>query len=305
VRSLASALVTGGAGFVGTWLVRALRAHGVKTIVVDPSASSNVKADVVVSEPVQGAQIGALVEEHSIDALFHLAGTGFVPTSIAHPLDDLARNTQTTVEVLEELRTSHRKPVFVLMSSAAVYGEAVTQSIDETHRLEPLSPYGVSKLAAEQYTRLYAGLHELETIVVRAFSLYGPGQRKLVVYDLLSRVLGGEDPLVVAAPSDVARDFVYIEDAADALVVLARNAPGRGEAYNLATGTPVSLRELAELIVTATGSGASVEFRGDTRPGDPRRWAGDAARARAIGARFETPLQTGLAATAEWIARER
>lgn len=308
MRRLNSTIVVGGAGFYGGWLAAELLAQDVAVTVVDTAARMSAEAlpavEVVTGDAVE-LDLRSLIDERNADAVFQLAGTGLVPTSLEHPLDDLTRNTATTVAVLEAARDAATAPLVAYVSSAAVYGEGIRMPMDEDHPLAPLSHYGISKLAAESYVRLYARLYGVRAFSARPFSLYGPRQRKLVVYDLLLRLLDGEDPLVIDAPAEVSRDFVYVEDAAQGLVALARNAPAAGEAYNVASGRKTTLRELVEAIVEATGLDASFEFRGELRPGDPLRWDGDPSRAHALGARFDTPLAEGLRRTFEWLAATR
>jgi UDP-glucose 4-epimerase len=171
----------------------------------------------------------------------------------------------------------------------------------EDHPLEPVSPYGISKLAAETYVRLYAQLYGFPTFSVRPFSVYGPRQRKLVVYDLLCRAADGEDPLVVLGSPEVSRDFVFVADCARALLMLARRAPAHGEAYNVATGVGTPLGTLVPVLLESVGVEATILFTGDVRPGDPLRWEGDPSRAQALGATFDTPLAEGLRQTADWL----
>lgn len=308
MRRLARALVVGGAGFYGGWLVQALREAGVEPLVLDRAERAE-RPDAPEAELVRGDvtsfDLDGLLAERRPDAVFQLAGTGLVPESLAHPLDDLARNAATTVAVLEAACRAVAKPLVAYVSSAAVYGDGVRLPMDEEHPLAPLSPYGISKLAAERYVALYSAMHGLPAFSVRPFSLYGPRQRKLVVYDLMRRALGGESPLVIAAPAHVSRDFVYVEDAARALVALARSAPARGEAYNIASGRPTTLSELAHEIVASLGLESEVEFTGSLRAGDPVRWDGEAGRARALGATFDTPLAEGLRRTASWLVGRR
>ena len=120
------------------------------------------------------------------------------------------------------------------------------------------------------------------------------------MYDLLTRLHEGERPLRMLGAPDVSRDFVFVEDAARGLVVLARAAAADGEAYNLASGRSTSLNELATTLVDISGMEADVEFTGEVRAGDPLHWTGDPQRARALGARCDTPLVEGLRRTAEW-----
>jgi UDP-glucose 4-epimerase len=241
-----------------------------------------------------------LLAERDFDLVVHAVGTGSVPRSLEHPLGDLASNVTTTLTVLEALVCLGSPPLFMHASSAAVYGDSVRIPMDEEHPLAPVSPYGISKLAAEHYVRLYARLHQLPALSVRPFSLYGPGQRKLVVHDLLTRLEAGENPLIVRGHPEVTRDLVYARDAGRAMVALARRAPACGEPYNLSSGRGTTLGELVAALVAATHRGTEVRFTGVVRRGDPLRWEGDPGRAAALGARATTPLSEGLAQTVEW-----
>lgn len=304
-RALRSALVLGGAGFLGRWVLEALLADGIEVVSLDRSPGDRLR-DLDV-ESVQGAVVGGddavladLLAQRQFDLVVHAAGTGSVPRSLAHPLLDLSSNATMTLALLEAVAGLRSPPLVVHASSAAVYGDSVRLPMDEDHPLAPVSPYGISKLAAEHYVRLYALLHRLPALSVRPFSLYGPGQRKLVVYDLLARLEAGEDPLVVRGHPEVTRDLVYVGDAARSIVRLARCAPAQGEPYNVSSGRGTALGVLAAALVTATGRDAEVRFTGEVRPGDPLRWEGDPGRAQALGAAATTPLSEGLAQTVDW-----
>jgi UDP-glucose 4-epimerase len=307
-RRVRSALVLGGAGFLGRWLIEALLADGVRIVSLDRAPRGRLR-DLEV-ESLQGDVASGdhvlpdLLAQRGFDLVVHAIGTGSVPRSLEHPLGDLASNVTTTLTVLEALAGLPSPPLLVHASSAAVYGDSVRLPMDEDHPLEPVSPYGISKLAAEHYVRLYARLHQLPALSVRPFSLYGPGQRKLVVYDLLARLEAGEDPLVVRGDPEVTRDLVYAGDAARAVVQLARRAPGRGEPYNVSSGHGTRLGDLVAGLVSATGLTTLVRFTGEVRAGDPLRWEGDARRAAALGAVAGTPLADGLARTVEWYRRQ-
>jgi UDP-glucose 4-epimerase len=303
MRELRSALVLGGAGFLGSWVVAELLDAGVRVTSVDrdPRGRVDRRARSVQAEVVAGERtLLELLREVRFDALFHLVGTGSVPRSLEHPAGDLASNTGAILETLEAVRDLSSPPLVVYASSAAVYGEALRLPMDEDHPLVPVSPYGISKAAGEQYVRLYHHLYGLPALSVRPFSVYGPGQRKLVVYDLMRRLDDGEDPLVVRARPDIARDLVYGPDAARALVTLAQRAPGEGEAFNVSSGRATTLEEITGTLVEVGGFGAEVTFTGELRAGDPLRWEGDPRRAAALGAVCDTPLVTGLGDTIRW-----
>ena len=303
MRELGNALVIGGAGFLGGEVIRDLLGLGVEVTSLDRDPrgrvdrrAQSVQADVAAGERT----LHDLLRSSRFDAVFHMVGTGSVPRSLEHPLGDLAANAGAVLTLLEQLRDLPRPPLLVYLSSAAVYGEGIGGPMDEDHPLRPVSPYGISKHAGEQYVRLYRRLYGLPTVTIRPFSVYGPGQRKLVVYDLLRRLEAGESPLEIRAPAEVARDLVYGQDAARAVTVLARRAGGDGEAYNLSSGRAVTLQELVATLIKVGGFEAQVHFTGDLRPGDPMRWEGDPTRSAALGVMCATPLQSGLAATVRW-----
>jgi UDP-glucose 4-epimerase len=293
------AVVFGASGFLGSWVVRELVSQRVTVTAVSRRSSPDGPA-LDYEADMLDLDLDRVCE--NVDAIFHLAGTGNVPRSLRDPAGDLRANAQTTLAVLEAARQAENPPRVILASSAAVYGESISVPMAETHRLLPVSPYGVSKLAAEQYVHVFHRLYGVPGIIVRPFSVYGPGQRKLVVHDLINRILDGEAPLRISAPAEVMRDFVYVKDVAAAIVALARDAPADGDAYNLASGRATSLRELADALLVATGSNTEVEFISDQAPGNPVHWYGDTAKAQSLGVALNTPLAIGLEATVRWLS---
>jgi UDP-glucose 4-epimerase len=308
VRSLNRALVVGGAGFFGSWLVETLLEQGVATTVVDEriEAGSRLPSDAELIEgDVADLDLHAILAGRGIDAVFQLAGSGSVPQTLLRPLDDLRRNVATTLAVLEAARHATTPPLVAFVSSAAVYGEGKRMPMPEDHPLAPVSPYGISKLAAERYVSLYSDLYGIPAFSARPFSLYGPRQRKLVVYDLLTRAFDSESRLTVLGSPDVSRDFVFVRDAARALVTLARAAPANGEAYNVASGKPTTLGELAATLLEVAALSSIPAFTGTVRPGDPLHWEGDPTRALSLGARCDTSLREGLRSTVKWFVQAR
>src|SRR3954471_10258704 len=227
MRELRHALVLGGWGFIGSWLVNRLLEDGVEVTVLDRAAPEQPAPEPVrrIDAEVTQEAVEKFILQSPVDAVFQAAGAALVPPSLERPLEDLEQNVVTTLAALEGLRRARSDAVIVLLSSAAVYGDARYHPMDEDHPLEPKSPYGVAKLGAEGYVALYARLHAQPGLSVRPFSVYGPRQRKLVVHDLLERLHEGERPLRMLGSPEVSRDFVFVEDAVRGLVTLARAAP--------------------------------------------------------------------------------
>ena len=166
----------GRGGFYGSWLVERLVLEGASTIVLDERPASLPSGVEILQADAVDVDLSALIDHHEIDTVFQLAGSGTVPQTLRRPLDDLRRNTVTSLAVLEAVRNAKRTPLVAFVSSAAVYGEGEVMPMAEDHPLRPVSPYGISKLAAERYVSLYASLYEIPAFSVRPFSLYGPRQ---------------------------------------------------------------------------------------------------------------------------------
>jgi nucleoside-diphosphate-sugar epimerase len=314
VRELNRALVLGAAGFLGRRLVTALAADGVHVDALDlePIPSELLGLLEVPSEPltwtrddVVTTNLVHLIRRTAPDVVFHLANTSYIPPSFDDPLTDLTTNVRSTVRLLEALRPLERGPHLLFVSSAAVYGEAMYAYIDEKHPLRPISPYGISKMTAEHYLSFYSQAFDISATSVRLFPVYGPGQRKQVVYDLARRILEGQDPVVIGANAQVFRDFVFLDDAVRALVRLGREAPGDGSAFNVASGNAVSLDQLARALSDIAGKTCDIHFTGTLRPGDVTRWCGDARRARSLGVECPTPLADGLRQTIAWLTLDQ
>jgi UDP-glucose 4-epimerase len=300
-RPIARAYVLGGAGFIGSWVADTLRARGVEVTIADRRVRDGARSN---GADLDGAQLARVLEERSIDAVFDFAGRADVPHSFEAPLETLEENAAAPLRRLEALRTMPHPPIYVYASSAAVCGNVSELPITETHEPAPLSPYAVSKLAAEQYVGFYHRVHGVPAISLRLFSVYGPGQRKQAIYDLIMLARSPGDVLDVAAPSTVTRDFVFVGDVAEAAVDLAGRAPARGEVYNVATGRETSMAELAQTILAVSRECKRVSFAKAARPGDPIRYVGSTQRLSALGVELTTPLEAGLRQTVDWLALE-
>jgi UDP-glucose 4-epimerase len=302
-RTLNHALVVGGAGFIGSAVVRSLREAGVRVTGVSRHAPEHADADWVTGD-AHDVPFAEIIREREIDALFDFSGSADVPGSLAAPAEDLDRNAGVPIAILEELRKLERSPLFVYGSTATVYGRAVRLPVDEDHPTVPLSPYGVSKLTAEQYVSLYHRLYDIPSLSLRIFSVYGPGQRKQAVFDLLRKAREPGPELEVKAPPQTTRDFVYVRDVADIAVALAQRGATDAAIYNVASGHGTTLEELANGIIAVSGAQKRAVFAESLRLGDPDRYVGGTAKLEALGIAARVGLEQGLAETAEWLSAD-
>jgi len=237
------AIVTGGAGFIGAHLVRALAEAGHEVKVID--IKLDPKLDV--------RDIEALKREFAgFDAVFHLAALPSVPYSIDHPEETHETNLTGTLNVLVAARDRGVKRV-VFSSSAAVYGDQEVLPVREDVEKNPKSPYAMQKLASEMYLKHFADAHGVETVSLRYFNVYGEGQDPSGPYaSVIPRFLEMKKehkPLTIIGDGSQTRDFVHVSDVVSAnIAAVTSEKVGRGESINVATGTSVSINKIAELM---------------------------------------------------------
>lgn len=295
-------LVTGGAGFIGSHIAHALTPDADVTV-YDSLASgdrSNVPAEAtfVEADVRDGDALDRAVE--AADVVFHEAAMVSVARSVEEPLASHDVTAASTLAVLEAARRHDAR--VVLASSAAIYGQPETTPIVEPASKRPTSPYGLDKLAADHYARLYHDLYGLETVALRYFNVYGPGQppgEYAGVISVFAEQALADEPITVEGDGAQTRDFVHVSDVVRANL-LAATTDAVGEAYNVATGDPISIRRLAERIRALSDSDSSI-VHDDARPGDIRHSAGSIDRAREqLDFEPTVSISDGLAQTIEW-----
>jgi UDP-glucose 4-epimerase len=301
------ALVTGGAGFIGSHLARSLLADGWDVEIAD-DLSSGSELNLPDGAPVHRVDLGtregvAALPGGRFDAIAHLAGQSSGEKSFDDPVRDLDANTRSTV-LLARWALERGVPVLAHASSMGVYGQPAAWPVAEDAPLRPLSWYGASKRAAEAALEVAAG-QGLRTVSLRMFSIYGPGQdlremRQGMVSIFLAMLLRGEE-VVVHGPLDRVRDLVYVDDCVRAWRLALEREDARG-AFNVGTGTGTTVGDLVAELVDVCGlpAGHPVRSQGTT-PGDQYALAADTARAReALGFEARTPLRAGLEAMLAW-----
>jgi UDP-glucose 4-epimerase len=302
-------LVTGGAGFIGSALVRQLIAHGAEVVVADNLVNGKREnlADCTDEMRLEIADIRdlmrmrPLVEDAAI--VFHLACLG-VRHSIHSPIENHEVNAAATLSLLglAQARGARR---FVYVSSSEVYGTARRVPMTEEHPPFPMTVYGAAKLAGECYTRAYCTTYGFETVVVRPFNAYGPrchheGDSGEVIPKFMLRAMAGL-PLIVFGDGHQTRDFTYVADTAAGILAAGLIDEAIGQTINIGSGREISILELAEKISRLVGVRVPhVQFAED-RPGDVLRLCGDATLARRLLA-FEptTDLTGGLTQLLAW-----
>jgi len=307
------ALVTGGAGFIGSHLTEALVARGIQVAVFDDLSSgkeANLKpvrdridfrrGDIRDIRQVESAMGG-------VEVVFHQAALVSVPLSVAQPLESAAVNETGTLQVLEAARRQGCRRV-VLASSSAVYGDDPPQPQTENLALRPASPYAVQKRVGEQYAALYQRLYGLETVSLRYFNVFGPRQDPGSPYSgvisiFMNRAAAGKPPVVYGDGTQT-RDFIHVRDVVAANLAAATTAAATAGIFNIGRGVRVSVNALWERIAALAGLDLAPTYA-PARAGDVRHSCAAVDKARDVLA-FEAAVDfdKGLAETFNWYRRQ-
>jgi len=307
---MTKALITGGAGFIGSHLVEACLGRGHQVIVLD-NLSTGKKENLPTGNPnlqfIQGditepQVVQQIVDRNpDIDYVFHLAALVSVPQAMAEPARAHVINFDGTLLLMETFRGSALKK-FVFASSSAVYGDTTNVPVPETAPTQPISTYGADKLMAEHYLRIYNDSFNLPSVACRFFNVFGERQDHTSPYSGVISIFfdrafaskkGAKEPLVIYGDGQQTRDFIYVKDVSNALVFLAENEAVRGTVFNLGYGQQTTVAELARKIMELVGADCAVEFR-DPRAGDIRHSAADIAKILATHFMFTYSLDEGL-----------
>ena len=303
-----SALVTGGAGFIGSHLVEELVTCGCRVSVLDDLSTGKMEN----LDPCDGRieffqgdiRDKAMVEQalEGCEAVFHLAAMVSVPQTVADPLLSTAINIMGTATVLEAARQAQSRAV-IFASSCAVYGDAPQQPKTEQAPTQSLSPYAQQKLTAEQYMTLFSQIYGMSAVSLRFFNVYGPRQDPSSPYSgvisiFMNRALAREAPEIYGDGRQ-SRDFIFVKDIVRALM-LAADPAAAGRVINVGSGDSVTINELWEKITALAGIQVS-PHHADPREGDIKHSQSSIALAREL-LNFEpaVSLDQGLEQTFEW-----
>jgi len=305
-------LVTGGCGFIGSHLVDRLLAEGFEVSILDDLSSgrmenvsrhTNANGFHLVRGDIRDAGLVKQIVE-DVDAVFHEAALVDVQLSVKNPMlfDDV--NVVGTLNMLKACLDSDVKR-FVFASSAAVYGDTEPAEKSEDMFTEPISPYGVTKLAAENYVRVFSELYGLETVCLRYFNVYGPRQGlgssySGVITAFTGRLLRGQ-PAVIYGDGEQTRDFVNVSDVVSANVLALNSKNAVGEVLNVASGTTVAINYLAKILQQITDTEHLTPVFTESRAGDIKHCSSNISKAaKLLGFSSKITLENGLSELVKW-----
>jgi UDP-glucose 4-epimerase len=311
------ALVTGGAGFIGSTLVDRLLAEGHTVDVVD-NLSTGSLANLATARAESGHQLSFnrvdvrdpavvdLLQRRQPDVVFHLAAQADVRVSVERPAFDAEVNVIGAINVLEGARLGGTRKMVFASSGGTIYGEPEELPVRESHPQRPLSPYGAAKKAVADYLAVYRELHGIEYTALALANVYGPRQDPFgeagVVAIFAAKLLDGE-PCTIFGDGEQTRDFVYVDDVVDAFSRAATK--GSGLLMNIGTGVETSVNHLYRTMAAAAGVTAAAQ-RAPARTGELHRSALDPGRAAIhLGWKPWTALEDGTSAVLRWFSKQK
>ena len=307
------ALITGGAGFIGSHLAQGLLAQGHQVVILDNLSTGRLKNLETFSERVTFVEGDVRDAERlkelcqGCQLLFHQAAVVSVPYSVEHPQETHDVNIQGTLNALLAARDAGTQRL-VFASSAAIYGEEPLLPKQEGMRPTPISPYAVEKITGEHYLGAFHQLYGLQTVALRYFNVFGPRQDPSSPYSgvisiFVNRLLAGQDPLIFG-DGEQYRDFVFVKDVVAANLLAATHPDAPGKAFNVGRGERTSLNQLVKLLSELTGYSATPQYK-EPRAGDIRESLADITRiVQTLGYAPKVGVKEGLEALVEYARGE-
>jgi UDP-glucose 4-epimerase len=301
-------LVTGGNGFIGSHLVKALAATGHHHVVVldlYPLPSDALPANVVFIQAnlTDYSLVRQIIEDHGIELVYHLAWATIHETSLKDPSADVHTNLITSIKLLDICRDAGVKRVIFLSSGGTVYGIPQIVPTPEEHPTNPICAYGITKLAVEKYLYLHAHLYGLEYVILRPSVPYGPRQnphrRQGAVAVFLYHALRGQ-PVTIWGNGDVVRDYFYIADLIQAMLMVQTVRVGEYPIFNLGGGQGYTLNELIQVIEDVLGCTIQTQYYVSRKFDVPQLQLDCRKAAAQLGWQPATPLTEGIRKTVTW-----
>ena len=300
-------LVTGGGGFIGSKVVRALLERGDDVRVLDNFSTGSRRNLAGLDVEVVEGELRSYERVHNAvrgtEVVFHLGALGSVPRSVQDPLTSSAVNVEGTLNVQLAARDEGVRRV-VFASSSSIYGNQSELPLREAMAPDPISPYGVAKLAAERYCVSFSRVYDsFETVVLRYFNVFGPRQdptsQYAAVVPLFITAIAAGEPVTIFDDGEQSRDFTYVDNVVAANLLAADADGANGRIFNISGGTPTSVNELAETIGRLLGKPVERRYL-PARPGDLRNSWADVSEARSLlGFESQVALEEGLRRTAD------
>jgi UDP-glucose 4-epimerase len=292
------AVIIGAGGFIGRALVTLLRQMGTAVLAVGRRPLPELACPSSVLDVTSRGALDGILDSHT--TVFYLAPKSSVPDSVADPRSNFLDGMCGLFEVLESARKANSQVIFP--STGSVFDPSNKSPLSEKALVRPTSPYAASKVAGEAYCAAYHRSFGLNVKVARIFSVYGVGMSRFAIHDIIHRLQSNPSDLTILGDGTQIRDYLYIDDAVRGLVCIAVHGEP-GEDYNLASGVPVNIMDLARKIaILMQRPDVPIRTSGESFPGDVPRWFADISKIGKIGFAPAISLEDGLTKTIRWFA---
>jgi UDP-glucose 4-epimerase len=275
-------LIIGSEGFIGKHCVdyfvkKGLDVFGCDLINVTSESYTYIKVSRIQPD------YSKLFSQHNFDFIICAGGNGSVPISFSSPLMDFEANVSDVLMLLNYVKEHNSNSKFINISSAAVYGNPQTLPVSEDSIIAPMSPYGWHKYMSELACKEYYELFNVKTCSIRPFSVYGPGLKKQIIWDIYQKFIHNGIAIELYGTGEETRDFIFIEDLVASIDLIIEKSDFKGEIYNLASGHSINIKNLASLLLQEIGFTGELKFNNEIRQGDPRFWLADISKIKTLG----------------------
>jgi UDP-glucose 4-epimerase len=293
-------LIIGSEGFIGSHLVKYFTSKGYRVYGCDLVEKGTAFFTYIQIEKsvLQWRNIFSQVD---FNFCINAAGNGNVNYSVQNPFEDFQSNTLDTIEILDAIRKYRPECRYLHISSAAVYGNPLSLPVSESAVCHPVSPYGWHKYMAENICREYSEIFNLPVCMVRPFSIYGPGLRKQLFWDIYQKYTENSGSIELWGAGSESRDFIYIDDVVQCFDLLLQKANMQGEVYNVASGIETSISKAVETFFLKLKANPKIQFNQKDRPGDPLNWRADISKIQQLGFNPGISFENGMAEVARWL----
>jgi UDP-glucose 4-epimerase len=290
-------LIIGGQGFIGSHCVRYFLAKGHDVWFCGLRHSEQANFTQITKF---NADFSTLFINRHYDVCINASGSANVAFSFQYPEIDFELNVSNVNKLLSIIKKENPNCKFINLSSAAVYGNPSKLPIREDSPVKPISPYGFHKLQSEYLLTEYANFFGLATCSLRIFSAYGDGIQKQLFWDLYQNSLQ-KKPITLFGTGNETRDFIHIDDLLQVIDLVIHQAPCKGEAYNVATGTSTSIKEVATLFFKELDNSINFDFSNEQKQGDPLYWQADISALHALGFVQQVSIEEGIKRYTKWL----
>ena len=294
-------IIIGSKGFIGQNLTHYFKEKGHKVWGVDVVVDY-VNTDHYFLIDASNSDFISVFQDSTFDLCVNCSGAASVPESLKNPMRDYYLNTVNVFKILEAIHKFQPACKFINLSSAAVYGNPQQLPVSETATPDPLSPYGIHKLQAEQICKEFYDFYNVPTCSLRIFSVYGAGLQKQLFWDLYKKAKTGK-PFTLFGTGNESRDFIHVLDLARAIELVNESSDFKADIINVANGKEIMIKDAVATFFGFFKDEIKFSFSGDTRAGDPANWKAEISKLNSYGYQASVDIHSGLKKYYEWISK--